>query len=133
MNRYGLMAQKHWARWLPGRYSQIEDPDSFFSDLGTQAAQQIDQLSLQLAGDDQPGRGLPGQGGPAGPGAAPGRGDRPGRHDPAGARAGDDRRRRPTDPADEQSDIPRHQRPSRLPPSQPRRPGTLRRRDPGPR
>jgi hypothetical protein len=63
MNRYGLMAQKHWARWLPTRYSQIEDPDSFFSDLGTQAAQQIDQLSLQLAGDDQPGEGYLGKAG----------------------------------------------------------------------
>jgi hypothetical protein len=63
MNRYGLMAQKHWARWLPTRYSQIEDPDSFFSDLGTQAAQQIDQLSLQLAGDDQPREGYLGKAG----------------------------------------------------------------------
>jgi hypothetical protein len=63
MNRYGLMARNHWARWLPRRYAQIEDPGSFFSDLGTQAAQQIDQLALQLAGDDRPGEGYLGKAG----------------------------------------------------------------------
>src|SRR6185312_15125740 len=57
MNRYGLMAQQHWARWLPARYATIKNPDSFFSDLGNQASDQIDQLALQLAGDDQPGEG----------------------------------------------------------------------------
>jgi hypothetical protein len=57
MNRYGLMAQKYWARWLPARYAQIEDPGSFFSDLGKQAAERIDSLALTLAGDDQPGEG----------------------------------------------------------------------------
>ena len=63
MNRYGLMAQKHWARWLPARYALIEDPGSFFSELGTQAAQQIDDLAMQLAGDDQPGEGYLGKAG----------------------------------------------------------------------
>lgn len=63
MNRYGLMAQKHWARWLPAWYAAIEDPDSFFSSLGKQAAEQIDRLALQLAGDDQPGEGYLGKAG----------------------------------------------------------------------
>ncbi len=63
MNRYGLMAQQHWARWLPARYATIEDPDSFFSDLGTQVAERIDTLALQLAGDDQPGEGYLGKAG----------------------------------------------------------------------
>jgi hypothetical protein len=57
MNRYGLMAHQHWERWLPARYATIEDPDSFFSNLGNQVSGQIDQLALQLAGDDQPGEG----------------------------------------------------------------------------
>lgn len=57
MNRYGVMAQKHWARWLPARYASIEEPASFFSDLGSQAAERIDALALSLAGDDQPGEG----------------------------------------------------------------------------
>jgi hypothetical protein len=52
MNRYGQMARKHWARWLPARYAAIKDPTSFFSDLGNQAEQRIDQLADRLAGDD---------------------------------------------------------------------------------
>ena len=55
MNRYGQMARKHWARWLPARYATIEDPTSFFSDLGNQAEQRIDQLTDRMAGDDPPG------------------------------------------------------------------------------
>ena len=57
MNHYGTMARDHWARWLPTRYAGISDPDSFFSDLGTRAERQIDQLALELAGDDPPGEG----------------------------------------------------------------------------
>jgi hypothetical protein len=63
MNRYGLMAQKHWARWLPARYALIEDPDSFFSDLGRLTAERIDSLALDLAGDDRPGEGYLGKAG----------------------------------------------------------------------
>jgi hypothetical protein len=48
MNRYGLMAQQHWARWLPTRYATIE---------------RIDALALTLAGDDQPGEGYLGKAG----------------------------------------------------------------------
>jgi hypothetical protein len=55
MNHYAAMAQAHWARWLPTRYAAITDPDSFFSDLGTRVSDQIDQLALELAGDDPPG------------------------------------------------------------------------------
>jgi hypothetical protein len=58
MNRYGLMAQQHWARWLPGRYAAIGDPSSFFSDLGNQAEARIDRLAFELAGNDQPGEGF---------------------------------------------------------------------------
>ena len=55
MNRYRQMARKHWARWLPAQYAAIEDPTGFFSDLGNQAGQRIDQLADQLAGDGPPG------------------------------------------------------------------------------
>jgi hypothetical protein len=55
MNYYGEMARDHWARWLPARYAAIEDPDSFFSDLGNQAEARIDALADELAGNDQPG------------------------------------------------------------------------------
>ena len=57
MNRYGVMARSHWARWLPQRYATISDPDSFFLTLGQETARQIDELAAELAGDDQPGEG----------------------------------------------------------------------------
>ena len=57
MNQYGAMARSHWARWLPQRYATITDPDSFFLALGLETARQIDELTPELAGDDQPGEG----------------------------------------------------------------------------
>lgn len=54
MNKYGAMAQNHWRTWLPDRYAQIEDPDSFFSTLGIEVSDQIAALELDLAGPDQP-------------------------------------------------------------------------------
>ncbi|HET9895426.1 MAG TPA: hypothetical protein VFQ44_10880 [Streptosporangiaceae bacterium] len=57
MNRYAVMAREHWARWLPTRFANIGDPDSFFSDLGTRVEQQVDSLAHKLAGDDPPGEG----------------------------------------------------------------------------
>lgn len=47
-----LLARRHWERFLPTRYSQIEDPDSYFSTLGQEAEEEIDQLTQELAGDD---------------------------------------------------------------------------------
>lgn len=55
MNQYGVMARKHWAKFLPTRYAQIEDPDSFFSTLGQEVEEEIDQLATTLAGEDPPG------------------------------------------------------------------------------
>jgi len=57
MNQYGAMARSHWTRWLPHRYATINDPDSFFSTLGQDTARQIDELTADVAGDDQPGEG----------------------------------------------------------------------------
>ena len=54
MNHYGEMARSHWARWLPARYSQIEDPDSYFAALGLEVARRIGDLMLDLAGQDPP-------------------------------------------------------------------------------
>jgi hypothetical protein len=34
MNRYGVKAQRHWARWLPRRYAAISASESFFTTLG---------------------------------------------------------------------------------------------------
>lgn len=52
MNRYGRLAQEHWATWRPTELSQIPDPEVFFSRLGEQVATQVDQLAADLAGDD---------------------------------------------------------------------------------
>jgi hypothetical protein len=63
VNRYGAMARQHWARWLPARYAAIENPDSFFSDLGNRTEERIGSLAADLAGDDKPGEGYLGKAG----------------------------------------------------------------------
>jgi len=55
MNHYGSMAQRHWAKWLPRQYATIENPDSFFTDLGDRASDRIAELADQFAGDPPPG------------------------------------------------------------------------------
>ena len=49
VNRYGVMARRHWARWLPREYAAIGDPESFFTTLGEEVARQIDDLTDELA------------------------------------------------------------------------------------
>src|SRR5260370_32374551 len=49
------MGRSQWARWVPQQYTMISDPDSFFSEIGQEAARQIDELTTELAGDGQPG------------------------------------------------------------------------------
>lgn len=51
MNRYGVIAQRHWARWLPRQYAAISDPESFFTTLGEGVARQIDDLTDELVGE----------------------------------------------------------------------------------
>ncbi|MGH3625419.1 MAG: hypothetical protein ACRDQ5_27165 [Sciscionella sp.] len=55
MNHYGQQAKTHWSRFLPTRYSQIPDPEAFFTILGEEVGQEIDQLADLLAGEDPPG------------------------------------------------------------------------------
>lgn len=52
MNRYGRLAQQHWAKWRPNQLSQIPDPETFFTDLGQEVETQIESLELALAGED---------------------------------------------------------------------------------
>jgi hypothetical protein len=54
MNRYGQMALDHWRKWLPNSLAGIPDPDSYFSTLGEEAAQAIDELADRLAGPGTP-------------------------------------------------------------------------------
>lgn len=45
MNKYGRLAQRHWQRWLPTRYAQIQDLESFFTGLGDQIEDQVTQMA----------------------------------------------------------------------------------------
>lgn len=55
MNRYGVIAQRHWARWLPRQHAAIGDLESFFTTLGEEVARQIDDLTDELVGEIGPG------------------------------------------------------------------------------
>ena len=55
MNQYGSQALRYWKEYLPERYAQIEDPTEFFTNLGAEMAQQVDELSWAIAGQDPPG------------------------------------------------------------------------------
>ncbi|MGH2839674.1 MAG: TnpV protein [Solirubrobacteraceae bacterium] len=55
MNKYAKLAMSHWKRTDPARYEAIEDPQTFFRDLGEQAEAEIQTLATRLAGPDQPG------------------------------------------------------------------------------
>jgi hypothetical protein len=57
MNKYGAMAERHWRRWLPSRVVAMDDPSSFFSDLGEEVSERIGDLTMELAGNDPPGEG----------------------------------------------------------------------------
>ena len=47
MNTYGARAMTYWQTWLPNRYQQIQDPESFFADLGEQVADLISDGCLE--------------------------------------------------------------------------------------
>lgn len=53
MNFYGLLAMRHWARWMPTRVAAMEDPRKFFSDLGDQVQAQVLDLARLVAGPDR--------------------------------------------------------------------------------
>ncbi len=55
INKYGAIARSHWARTDPARFQTIEDPETFFAQLGEQAETQIQEMTDRLAGPDQPG------------------------------------------------------------------------------
>lgn len=55
MNQYAAQARRHWQTHLPQRYRQIEDPETFFTELGEQIAEQIQQTAAAIAGPDPQG------------------------------------------------------------------------------
>ena len=59
MNKYAHMAIRHWQTFLPDRLRAIPENDRtrFFTELGEQAASEIEELQMQLAGPDPKGEG----------------------------------------------------------------------------
>jgi hypothetical protein len=56
MNQYGQRAQTYYQTYLPSRLAQIPDPRAFFETLGQEIAEQVGQVSSELAAEDrQPG------------------------------------------------------------------------------
>lgn len=49
MNQYATMALRHWKKWLPNRYAALEDPTTFFTQLGERAAATIADETTQAA------------------------------------------------------------------------------------
>lgn len=55
MNRYGALAKNHWQNTDPKRYEAIENPETFFQELGEQTESEVQALAEHLAGPDRPG------------------------------------------------------------------------------
>lgn len=52
MNQYAILARDHWRTHLPTRYRALTDPESFFTRLGDQAMEEIDNLTQAMEGED---------------------------------------------------------------------------------
>ncbi|WP_328384360.1 hypothetical protein OHQ88_33400 (plasmid) [Micromonospora zamorensis] len=50
MNRYGAQAMTHWSETMPLRLSDLQDPEAFFTQLGEEVSQAIEELTRRLAG-----------------------------------------------------------------------------------
>ncbi len=59
MNKYAHMAIRHWQTFLPDRFQAIpeNEREAFFTELGEQAAVEIEELQMWLAGPDPVGEG----------------------------------------------------------------------------
>ncbi|WP_295122464.1 hypothetical protein [uncultured Leifsonia sp.] len=55
MNQYGTRIEDHWRRVAPTQYRQIEDPETYFTELGEEMLTVVDQLQQTLAGPDRQG------------------------------------------------------------------------------
>jgi len=54
MNRYGLMAYRHSARYRPAALASLEDPRAFFARLGEEVAAAITDLREEILGPPGP-------------------------------------------------------------------------------
>ncbi|MFF1831122.1 TnpV protein [Paenarthrobacter sp. NPDC058040] len=57
MNKYGRQAQEAWKIASPTRYGEIQNPEEFFTKLGEQAQERVDELQVKIAGPDPKGEG----------------------------------------------------------------------------
>lgn len=53
MNQYGAIFQKHWETYRPRETAALRDPEAFFTELGEQAAEEIEQLTETLHAQHQ--------------------------------------------------------------------------------
>ncbi|MGQ0823759.1 MAG: hypothetical protein ACT4OX_01805 [Actinomycetota bacterium] len=58
MNRYGQMALEHSRRHRPDVYSQIPDPEMFFTEVGEAIAAEVTRLRDEILGPTRPGENL---------------------------------------------------------------------------
>jgi hypothetical protein len=54
VNKYGMQALRHWQAWMPTRLAALEDPRSYFSELGAQIQAEVTDLAWELAGPALP-------------------------------------------------------------------------------
>jgi hypothetical protein len=55
MNRYALLAQRHWEMYRPIEFERMRDRETFFAKLGEQISYQIAELARQMEGSVRPG------------------------------------------------------------------------------
>ncbi|ONI88060.1 hypothetical protein ALI22I_20175 [Saccharothrix sp. ALI-22-I] len=48
MNHYGLQAKEHWQKDRPQEYARLEDPEAYFTQVGEDLEERIDQRRLAL-------------------------------------------------------------------------------------
>ncbi|MFF8431130.1 hypothetical protein ACF07Y_39540 [Streptomyces sp. NPDC016566] len=41
MNRYGRLAQQHWQEFRPGSIAELDDPEAFFAELGSDVQDEV--------------------------------------------------------------------------------------------
>ncbi|MFD8897513.1 hypothetical protein [Streptomyces ardesiacus] len=58
MNQYGRRAQRHWQEFRPGRIAEIDDPEAFFTELGTDVQ---DEVRIRWTAERLNAPGVPGE------------------------------------------------------------------------
>lgn len=54
MSKYIALTREHWQKHRPRSYSQLKDPEAFFSSLSEEIEEQVTTRQLAIAGDDPP-------------------------------------------------------------------------------